>query len=261
MILLIDVGNTNIVVGLNDGRSFLRFWRLQTSKSRTADEMGLLFTELLKSENVSVKEVMGVAVACVVPPLMRSLKEMSRIYFGQEAFFVEPGIKTGMPIIYDNPKEIGADRIVNAVAAMKEYGVPSVVIDFGTATTFDVISPRGEYLGGAIAPGVLISSEALFERAARLPRVEINEPKNVIGKNTISAMQSGIFYGYVGLVNEITKRIEQELDAKCIFIATGGLAELIAPYCNCSPLIDRILTLKGIKILYDMNVRSEKDNE
>lgn len=261
MMLIIDVGNTNILIGLCKDNSFLRFWRLQTSKSRTADEMGLLFTELLKSMEVLPNKVEGIAIACVVPPLMRALKEMSKVYFREEAFFIEPGIKTGMPIIYDNPKEIGADRIVNAVAAVKEYGAPSVVIDFGTATTFDVISMKGEYLGGAIAPGVLTSSEALFERAARLPRIEISDPKKVIGKNTITAMQSGIFYGYVGVVNEITKRIEEELKVKFNYIATGGVVELIAPYCECNPIIDKVLTLKGIKILYDMNVKGDAQNE
>mgnify|MGYP005838298175 CR=1 FL=1 len=261
MMLIIDVGNTNIMVGFFKNNSFLRFWRLQTLKSRTADEMGLLFTELIKTMGVLPNEVEAIAIACVVPPLTRALKEMSKVYFKKQAFFVEPGIKTGMPIMYDNPKEIGADRIVNAVAAVKEYGVPSIVIDFGTATTFDVISPKGEYVGGVIAPGVFISSEALFEKSARLPRVEITDPKKVIGKNTIAAMQSGIFYGYVGVVNEITKKIEEELETKCNYIATGGLAELIAPCCDCNPIIDKILTLKGIKILYDMNVKGDDQNE
>ncbi len=261
MILLIDVGNTNIVVGLYKEERFIRFWRLQTSKSRTSDEMGLLFSEILKSVNVRIDEIKGVAVACVVPPLTTAIKEMSKVYFNYEAFFVEPGIKTSMPIIYDNQKEIGADRIANAVAAIKEYPIPAVVIDFGTATTFDVISAKGEYIGGTISPGVLISSEALFERAARLPRIEIKAPKNVIGKNTVAAMQSGIFYGYIGLINEISKRIEEELKSKCTFIATGGLAELIAPYCQYSPIIDRLLTLKGIKILYDINNQGKEQNE
>jgi len=253
MLLLIDVGNTNIVIGLSDNKELLKSWRLSTLKSRTADELGLMILELLRTADISKDKIEAVAVACVVPPLLTPLKEMSIKYFNAEAFIIEPGIKTGMPIIYDNPKEVGADRIVNAVAAKEEYGVPAIIIDFGTATTFDIVSSKGEYLGGVIAPGISISAEALFQYAARLPRVDIIDPKIIIGKNTVSAMQAGIFYGYIGLVDGITERINKEINEKCISLATGGLAEIIAPYCKCKPIIDQQLTLKGIKILYKMN--------
>ena len=253
MIILIDVGNTNIVVGLHDGNVLLHSWRLWTLRNRTSDELGLMLTQLLETAHIDVRQIQDIAIACVVPPLMLALKEMSIKYFKCTPFMIEPGIKTGIPIVYDNPKEVGADRIVNAVAAFKEYGAPSVVIDFGTATTFDVISEKGEYIGGVIAPGIIISSEALFQYAARLPRVEIADPKCVIGKNTVTAMQSGIFYGYIGLVDEIAKRIVNELKKDCKFIATGGLAELVAPYCSYNPTIDLDLTLKGIKLLYELN--------
>lgn len=253
MILLIDVGNTNIVIGLHNGNAITHSWRIWTLRNRTSDELGLMVKQLLEDANINVRQIDGVAIACVVPPLMIAFKEMSAKYFKCSPFIIEPGIKTGIPIIYDNPKEIGADRIVNAVATFKEYGAPAVVIDFGTATTFDVISEKGEYIGGVIAPGIIISSEALFQYAARLPRVEIVDPKSVIGKNTITAMQAGIFYGYIGLVNEITTRILKELNKECKFIATGGLAEMVAPYCQYNPVIDLDLTLKGIKLLYELN--------
>lgn len=253
MLLLIDVGNTNIVIGLHNGNTIAHSWRIWTLRNRTSDELGLMVIQLLENAKIGVEQIDGVALACVVPPLMIAFKEMSSKYFHCSPFIVEPGIKTGIPLIYDNPKEIGADRIVNAVATFKEYGAPAVVIDFGTATTFDVISEKGEYIGGVIAPGIIISSEALFQYAARLPRVEIVDPKTVIGKNTITAMQAGIFYGYIGLVNEIAGRIIKELGKECKFIATGGLAEMVAPYCQHHPVIDLDLTLKGIKLLYELN--------
>lgn len=252
MMLLIDVGNTNIVIGLSDDK-LKKLWRLSTLKNRTSDELGLMMLELLRTADISTENIKAVAIACVVPPLLTPLKEMSIKYFGVKPFIIEPGIKTGMPIIYDNPKEVGADRIVNAIAAKEEYGTPAVVIDFGTATTFDIVSKKGEYLGGVIAPGITISAEALFQYAARLPRVDIIDPKSIIGKNTVSAMQAGIFYGYIGLVDGISKRIQKEIGQQCIFLATGGLSEIIAPYCECRPIIDQQLTLKGIKILFEMN--------
>ncbi|OGF67369.1 MAG: pantothenate kinase, partial [Candidatus Fischerbacteria bacterium RBG_13_37_8] len=235
----------------------LHSWRVQTSRNRTSDELGLLLSLLIQSKQVKIEKIEHVAIACVVPPMIRAFKEMSVKYFHQEPFFIEPGIKTGMPILYDNPKEVGADRIVNSVAAYREYGAPIVVVDFGTATTFDVISSRGEYIGGVIAPGIRISSEALFQHAARLPRVEIVYPECVIGKNTIASMQSGLFYGYIGLVNEISSRIVNELNQECTFIGTGGLVELIAPFSKYPMVVDIDLTLKGITILYELNINNE----
>jgi type III pantothenate kinase len=252
-LLAIDVGNTNTVVGLLRNGKLVQSWRLTTVRERTSDEHGILVKSLLRLGGFERTEFEGIAVSCVVPPLLPGIKEMSTKYFGHEPFVVQPGIKTGMPILYEQPQEVGADRIVNAVAGFQKYGGPCVVIDLGTATTFDAISAKGEYLGGIISPGILISAEALFQRAAKLPRVEIKEPEEVIGRNTVSAMQSGIFYGYLGLIEKIICLAEEKLGPETITIATGGLASLIAKGTAKIQHIEPDLTLYGLQILFDMN--------
>jgi type III pantothenate kinase len=223
-LLAIDIGNTNTVVGLLKNGKVAQSWRLTTVQDRTADEHGVLIKNLLALAGYDQIELEGIAISCVVPPLLPGIKDMCQLYFDLDPFVVQPGIKTGMPILYEHPQEVGADRIVLSVAGFTKYGGPCIVIDLGTATTFDVISEKGEYLGGIIAPGIKISAEALFQRAAKLPRVEIREPSQVIGRNTVAAMQSGIFYGYLGLIEKITSLIEQELGSRTTNIATGGLA-------------------------------------
>jgi len=252
-LLAIDIGNTNTVVGLLKSGKLVQSWRLTTVRERTSDEHGILIKSLLRLGGFEQAEFEGIAISCVVPPLLPGIKEMAVKYFGHEPFVVQPGIKTGMPILYEHPQEVGADRIVNAVAAFHKYGGPCVVIDLGTATTFDAISARGEYLGGIIAPGILVSAEALFERAAKLPRVEIKEPDEVIGRNTVSAMQSGIFYGYLGLIEKIVSLAEAQLGNHTVTIATGGLASLIAKGTSKIHHIEPDLTLDGLQILFDMN--------
>ncbi len=252
-LLAIDVGNTNTVVGLLRSGNLIQSWRLTSVRERTADEHGILIKNLLSLSGYERIELEGIAVSCVVPPLLPGIKDMCRIYFDNEPFVVQPGIKTGMPILYDHPQEVGADRIVNSVAGFQRYGGPCIVIDLGTATTFDVISTKGEYLGGIIAPGIGISAEALFERAAKLPRVEIKEPQQVIGRNTVSAMQSGIFYGYLGLIEKIIAMVESELGNSTINIATGGLALLIARRSEKIHHVEPDLIMQGLHLLFEMN--------
>lgn len=253
MLLVFDVGNTNIVLGVYDGRQLLVQWRVSTHREQPADELAMLLCNLFHYAGLSFDQVDAVAISSVVPPLMPSLEELSRRYFHVEPLIVGPGIKTGMPIKYDNPREVGADRIANGVAAYALYGGPTVVVDFGTATTFDVISGRGEYLGGAICPGIGISMEALFARAAKLPRVELVRPKSVIGKNTVTSMQAGIVYGFVGQVEGVVKLIQDELGAKPFVVATGGLAELIAPLTSTIDEVNPLLTLEGLRLVYERN--------
>ena len=253
MLLALDVGNTNIVLGLFSGKDLRHHWRLSTRREGTSDEYNLLIEGLFLLEHVQRAEVKAGVISSVVPPLQATLREMVEKNFGVTPLLIEPGIKTGMPILYENPKEVGADRIVNAVAAVERYGKPTIVVDFGTATTFDVISERGEYLGGAIAPGISISAEALFQRAAKLPRIDIARPKEAIGKSTVASMQSGLYYGYLSLVEGMLARIKAEMSVDMIVVATGGLAHLIV---GSSPLIDHIdplLTLEGLRILYERN--------
>jgi len=253
MLLALDIGNTNILLGLFSGRVLSYHWRIATRREGTPDEYSILIQELFSLHGLEAKKVKSAVISSVVPPLQVTLEEMIERYFGLKALLVEPGIKTGMPIFYDNPKEVGADRIVNAVAAIERYGKPAIVVDFGTATTFDVISERGEYLGGAIAPGINISAEALFQGAAKLPRIEIARPKSVVGKSTVASMQSGLYYGYLSLVEGMLARIKAEMDFDPIVVATGGLAHLIV---GDSPLVDHIdplLTLEGLRIIYERN--------
>jgi type III pantothenate kinase len=254
MLLALDVGNTNTVIGVFDGKTLLSHWRLSTRREGTRDEYAMLIKGLFDFAALDIKRVMAVVISSVVPPLQGPLEEMARQYFGVEPVVVGPGIKTGMPILYESPRDVGADRIVNAVAAFEAYGGPCIVVDLGTATTFDAISARGEYLGGAICPGIGISAEALFQHAAKLPRVDIAQPKTTIGKNTVGSMQAGLFYGYLGLVEGVVARMRAELGGMVTVVATGGLAQLLLTESTTVDHVDPLLTLTGLRILYERNL-------
>ena len=253
MLLAIDVGNTNTVVGAFDGARLRHHWRIETSHTRTSDEYGILLRQLFGADGLDPARVDAVAISSVVPPLAFTLQQMSRRYFGLDPLFVGPGVKTGMPILYDNPREVGADRVVNAVAAYERWKTGLIVVDFGTATTFDAVSPKGEYLGGAICPGIAISMDALFRSASKLPRVEFARPAQVVGKNTVASMQSGLVYGYVGLVDGICARMVDELGFQPKIVATGGLAPLIAGVSKAISEVDEHLTLDGLRLIHDRN--------
>ena len=253
MLLAIDVGNTNIVYGLFEGEKLLHQFRVETGRSRTSDEYVVVLRQLLSIAKVPDGAVDAVIVASVVPSLTEPMVDLARRGFDREAVVIGPGIRTGMSILYENPREVGADRIVNAVAAFERVKAGVIVVDFGTATTFDCVTPKGEYLGGVIAPGIQISADALFARAAKLPRVEIATPPKVVGKNTVHSMQSGIVYGYVGLVDGIVERLRAELDYPCQVLATGGLARRIAPLSKAIEAVDDDLTLRGLRIIHERN--------
>lgn len=259
MLLAIDVGNTNIVLGVFDGDRLVVSWRLLTLRERTADEVGVLVAACFAHEKIELTAITGVVMSSVVPPLTPIMRTMVKRYFGREALTVEPESNSGMPIRYRNPREVGADRIANSIAGYEQYGRPSglplIIADLGTATTFDAVSAAGEYLGGVICPGPQIAAEALFQRAARLPRVDVRKPEAVIGQTTIGAIESGLFYGYLGMVEEIVRRMTQELGGRATCIATGGLAPIIVPETSVFVATEPDITLHGLRIVWERNRR------
>ncbi len=257
MLFVIDIGNTQTVLGVFEGEKLCQDWRISTDKTKTADEYAVLIRNICSASGFSFDSFQAVVISCVVPPLLQTFEAFCRKTLRLEPLIIEPGIKTGIPILMDNPREVGADRIVNAVAAYHEVRRACIVVDFGTATTFDCISAGGEYIGGVIVPGIGISLEALFQTASKLPRVEIVRPKSVIGKNTIHCMQSGILFGYVCMVDGMVERIRAEMGEEAYVIATGGIAERLAPESRTIQKVDRYLTLQGLRILYEMNRKEE----
>jgi type III pantothenate kinase len=253
MLLCVDIGNTNIVMGVYRGDELLTHWRVSTDHQKMPDEYGILLVDLMRARGVDPADIDGVIVASVVPPLTEIFGEMLDLYIHHEPLVVGTGIKTGVAVRYDSPREVGADRVVNVAAAYREYGGPACIVDFGTGTTFDALSASGEYLGGAIAPGIRIAAEALFQRTAMLPRIDLQRPERAIGTNTVQAMRSGILWGYVGLVEGMVVRFRKELGPDMRVIATGGLARVIARETDVIEFVDPWLTLKGLRLIYNLN--------
>ncbi len=253
MILVFDVGNTNMVIGVYQEDKLLTHWRIRTDTLRTCDEYGMIIKALFDYQQIEMKKVKAVVISSVVPSLMAELEGLSHTYFSCRPLVIGPGIKTGLAIKYENPREVGADRVVNAVAAYHKYGGPLIIVDFGTATTFCVVNEQGEYLGGAIAPGIAIASDALVAKAAKLPRVELVKPRSLIGRNTVASMQAGIIYGFVGQVEGIINRMKKEIEGPCQVVATGGLARVIAQETDAIEIVDDFLTLEGLRLIYEIN--------
>ena len=254
MILTIDIGNTNIVIGIFKGEELIKHWRFSTSKKKTSDEYGIKVRSLLRTEGIEKEDFRGAVISSVVPSVTESFSMAIRDYLDIEPMVVGPGIKTGLPIKTDNPREVGSDRIVNAVAAYRKHKSALIIVDFGTATTFDYVNEKGEYTGGAIAPGLEISAEALSQRTAKLPRVEIGKPKKIIGKNTFESMQAGLFYGFLSMTNGIIEKIKKEAGGTPKVIATGGIAKIIAVETELINEVDEFLILEGLKIIYEENI-------
>ena len=258
MLLVFDIGNSNIVLGTYEGKKLVRHWRISTDRQKTGDEYGMLINNLFRFQGIRMSDIEAIIISSVVPPLVVPLVKMCERYFRIHPLVVGPGIKTGIRLKYENPREIGADRIVNSVGAYDQYGGPLIVVDIGTATTFDVVAENGDYLGGVIAPGIGISSEALFQRAAQLPRVALVTPKTVVCRNTISAMQSGVICGFVGQIDEIVRRIKAEMKMEMRVVATGGLARMISRESKTIDKVDNFLTLTGLRVLYERNLPEPK---
>ncbi len=253
MLLVVDIGNTNIALGLFEGDKLIQHWKIRTERDKTCDEYGIVLLNLLSLTHLDAESIMSVIISSVVPPLTPVFQELSQNLFKRKSLVVGPGLKTGLPILYDNPQEVGADRVVASVAAFAKYGGPAIVVDFGTATTFDAVSAKGEYLGGSIAPGIQIAAEALYLKTAKLPRIEIKKPQHAIGRTTVTSMQSGLYFGYIGLVSNIIKEFSKELGEDIKVVATGSFASEIYPDLELIEYLEPFLVLEGLRIIHDRN--------